>query len=168
MHKDIEVKPRVLDAQVSRRKFLAGGIGAIAGLIGAALGIPVVGYAISPALAKKEQNWVEIGSVNDFQPLQPTKVEYDVFRRDGWIDEQIKKTAWLVMSRGGESAVVYDPRCTHLGCAYRWEAKDKLFLCPCHDGKFDLDGAVIGGPPPRPLDRLKAKIEGGKILVLEG
>jgi Rieske Fe-S protein len=28
-----------------------------------------------------------------------------------------------------------------------------VFLCPCHDASFDVEGAVLDGPPPRPLDR---------------
>ncbi|MCL5961790.1 MAG: ubiquinol-cytochrome c reductase iron-sulfur subunit [Chloroflexi bacterium] len=168
MEKGVGVQPQLQDAQVSRRKFLTAGLGAISGLIAMALGIPVAGYAVSPAFAKKEQSWVQLGSVGEFKPLQPTKVDYDVFRRDGWIEEQVKKSAWIVLPQGGGEAVVFDPRCTHLGCAYRWDQGEGKFLCPCHDARFDIDGKVVGGPPPRPLDRLKTKVEGGKIFVMEG
>jgi len=30
---------------------------------------------------------------------------------------------------------------------------------------FDLDGRVLGGPPPRPLDRYEVKIEDGVLYV---
>lgn len=167
MQKGFGAQPELQGKQVTRRKFLTLGIGGISGLIGVALGIPLVGYAVSPATTKKEQHWVELGSTSDFKPLTPTKVEFDVVRKDGWIEEQTKKSAWVVLNDAG-TPVVFDPRCTHLGCAYRWDAADRRFLCPCHDAKFDLDGNVVAGPPPRPLDRLQSKIEGGKILVLEG
>jgi Rieske Fe-S protein len=49
--------------------------------------------------------------------------------------------------------VILNSRCTHLGCTVNWKDEDNAFLCPCHDAKFDVTGKVLGGPPPRPLDR---------------
>jgi len=61
--------------------------------------------------------------------------------------------------------VVYSSTCTHLGCTVRWDANQKLFLCACHGGAFNLDGSVKSGPPPRPLDRLALRIDSGNLLV---
>ena len=157
----------VLDRKaVSRRRFLGFGVGAIAALIGTALGLPLAGYAVSPAFQKKKQDWIEVGLMSDFKAGQPRKIEYDAFRKDGWIEESVTKSAWVVL-RDGNNVVVYDPRCTHLGCAYRWDDGKGHFLCPCHDAVFDIEGKVVAGPPPRPLDRLASKVEGGKLLVME-
>jgi Rieske Fe-S protein len=30
---------------------------------------------------------------------------------------------------------------------------------------FDARGAVVEGPPPRPLDRVEARVEAGTVLV---
>ncbi len=147
-----------------RRSFLRFGIGAIAGLIGAALGIPLVGYAVSPALRKSKVEWVELGPVKDFGTGIPKKAEYTLFKRDGWVEETVKKAAW-VLTKDGQEFIAYDPRCTHLGCAYSWQADRNRFFCPCHDGVFDIDGKVIGGPPPRPLDRYETKAENGKLYI---
>jgi Rieske Fe-S protein len=49
--------------------------------------------------------------------------------------------------------LILNSRCTHLGCTVNWKPEAKAFLCPCHDAKFDENGKVLGGPPPRPLDR---------------
>jgi menaquinol-cytochrome c reductase iron-sulfur subunit len=38
-------------------------------------------------------------------------------------------------------------------------------LCPCHSSVFSVDGAVISGPAPRPLDRYETKVENGKLLL---
>jgi Rieske Fe-S protein len=61
---------------------------------------------------------------------------------------------------------VYNGRCTHLGCNYSLDAEKKVFRCPCHTGFFDLKtGAVLGGPPPRPLDTLPVKVEDGVLYA---
>ena len=55
--------------------------------------------------------------------------------------------------------------CTHLGCTVIWKPEKKEFYCPCHDGLFDAQGKVMSGPPPSPLERLKVKVIGEKIVV---
>ncbi len=49
-------------------------------------------------------------------------------------------------------------RCAHLGCPVAYAPGSQGFICPCHGGAYDSRGLVIGGPPPRPLDRLDVKI----------
>ena len=61
---------------------------------------------------------------------------------------------------------VFSPICTHLGCGYRWDDTEKKFLCPCHGSAYDINGQVLGGPAPRPLDVLPSKVEGGRLLVM--
>jgi quinol---cytochrome c reductase iron-sulfur subunit, bacillus type len=39
------------------------------------------------------------------------------------------------------------------------------FICPCHGGVYEFDGKVGGGPPVRPLDRFKTKVENGRVLI---
>ncbi len=149
---------------VSRPRFLGFGIGAIAGLIGTAVGVPLVGYAISPALRKDKTNWIEAGAIGNIKQAVPQKLEYVLVKQDGWVEESVKKTLW-VLTKDGQNFMAYDPRCTHLGCAYSWQEEKSRFFCPCHDGIYDIDGKVIGGPPPRPLDRYEIKVENGKLYI---
>jgi len=68
------------------------------------------------------------------------------------------------VERGAEgNYLVFDNHCTHLGCPYHWEASEHKFICPCHGGQFDATGKVLGGPPPRPLDRYETKVENGTL-----
>ena len=53
--------------------------------------------------------------------------------------------------------MVFSNVCTHLGCRVNWEADKNEYVCPCHDGHFGLDGKVVSGPPPRPLDVYQTK-----------
>ena len=56
-------------------------------------------------------------------------------------------------------------QCTHLGCAVAWSKAENQFQCPCHASTFDLTGAVIQAPAPRPLDLFPLYIENGIIQV---
>ncbi|MBI3601235.1 MAG: Rieske (2Fe-2S) protein [Nitrospinae bacterium] len=57
--------------------------------------------------------------------------------------------------------------CTHLGCIVKWQEDKKELFCPCHAGRFDLYGNVLGGPPPKPLSVYKAVVEEDRILIKE-
>jgi cytochrome b6-f complex iron-sulfur subunit len=58
-------------------------------------------------------------------------------------------------------------KCTHLGCIVRWEEKQGVLACPCHEALFNPNGTIIGGPAPSPLPPYPARIEGGQIIVGE-
>ncbi|PLX79392.1 MAG: cytochrome B6 [Desulfuromonas sp.] len=75
----------------------------------------------------------------------------------------------------GRPAVLLQPRsgeflaltavCTHLGCIVKWQDDVGEFLCPCHGGRFSLDGAVLGGPPPAPLETFPVTLKGDQIVI---
>jgi Rieske Fe-S protein len=67
--------------------------------------------------------------------------------------------------RGTGELVAFDPRCTHAQCAYDW-TDQATFACLCHKSLFRIDGSVISGPPPRPLDRFAVR-ETGAAIELE-
>ncbi len=70
-------------------------------------------------------------------------------------------SAWLVLRDAGD-LIAFDPKCTHAQCAYEL-ADDARFACLCHDAFFDLDGKVLSGPPPRPLDRFAVREADSRI-----
>jgi cytochrome b6-f complex iron-sulfur subunit len=55
--------------------------------------------------------------------------------------------------------------CTHLACTVRYEPETESIFCPCHNGRFDVAGNVIGGPPPAPLESYRVDIVGSEIIV---
>ncbi|MFQ6015292.1 MAG: ubiquinol-cytochrome c reductase iron-sulfur subunit [Anaerolineae bacterium] len=59
-------------------------------------------------------------------------------------------------------------KCTHLGCLVPWHEESERFACPCHAGKYNREGEVISGPPPRPLDLFKLEIVDGQVVVDTG
>ncbi len=149
---------------ISRRQFFTYVTAAIGSFIATVVGIPIIGYVVSPALKSREAPQVSLGTINDFAIGQPKLVDFTITRRDGWVEQPEAKSVW-VLRRGENEFVVYNPRCTHLGCIVSWRSENQAFVSPCHGGVFTADGAVIGGPPPRPLDTLDYKIEGGRLTV---
>jgi Rieske Fe-S protein len=72
-----------------------------------------------------------------------------------------------VLIRTGENNfVAFSQKCTHLSCGVVPEPEKKRFFCPCHNGTFDLEtGKPLGGPPRRPLPRIKLEIINGAIYA---
>jgi menaquinol-cytochrome c reductase iron-sulfur subunit len=151
---------------VGRRKFLGFLSWFIGGIIALALGIPLIGYLISPGLRRKKPGeWAEVGELAAFAATgEPQTVQYTFATRDSWLSKTEKKTLYLKI-KANEKPVALSPVCTHLGCGVSWDEKQKKFFCPCHGGVYDAEGKVIAGPPPHPLDRLEVKVEDGKLFV---
>jgi len=55
--------------------------------------------------------------------------------------------------------------CTHLNCTVQYDSSDSIIWCACHNGKYDLNGQVISGPPPRPLEAFQVNVRGDDIIV---
>ena len=149
---------------IGRRSFLAWGAAGLGAVIAFVLGSTGISYFISPAFKKDEEDWVDVGGAKDIRPGAPVKVDFVARKRDAWAVTEKRSSAW-VTTADGKSFTVFDPRCTHLGCPYRWDQAKEQFLCPCHAGVFDAGGAVVAGPPPRPLDRYDAKVVNGRLLI---
>jgi Rieske Fe-S protein len=72
----------------------------------------------------------------------------------------------LVRLPDGE-LVAFSQSCTHLSCAVIPKVDEGVFVCPCHEGYFDLrTGKNIAGPPPRPLPRILLRAEGDDIYAI--
>ena len=72
----------------------------------------------------------------------------------------------LVRTRAGE-LVAYSQQCTHLSCAVYYVREHDRLECPCHDGAFAVaTGAVLYGPPPRPLPRIALEQRGDDVWAV--
>jgi menaquinol-cytochrome c reductase iron-sulfur subunit len=147
-----------------RRNFLTAAINSLLALTAAGLGIPALRYLLYPPKAARPQAWVDAGDLSEMEPDTPREVTFRRNRVDGWKVFSEKAGAWVIKrSTGGVTA--FSPLCTHLGCAYRWEESRREFMCPCHGSWFDLEGRVIAGPAPRPLDRYEVRMEGDRLWL---
>lgn len=41
--------------------------------------------------------------------------------------------------------------CTHAGCIVHWNEAERTWDCPCHGGRYDVEGNCFAGPPPSGL-----------------
>ena len=55
--------------------------------------------------------------------------------------------------------------CTHLNCTVQYDEGASVIWCACHNGKYDLNGQVISGPPPRPLEAYQVNVRGDDVVV---
>ena len=59
----------------------------------------------------------------------------------------------------------FSATCTHEGCLVS-DVSGGLIRCPCHGSLYSVvDGAVRGGPAPRPLPAEKIKVVDGSISL---
>jgi Rieske Fe-S protein len=151
---------------IGRRKFLAGVIGVVAGAVTAVVGLPAIGYIISPGVRNpNEDEWITLGPVSSLQPGVPTGFPFSRTIQDGWVESTQTGVAFAVTD-DGQNVKVFSNNCTHLSCRVTWNVERNGFFCPCHDGLFGINGEVLAGPPPRPLDQFETKIENGQIMIL--
>ena len=55
--------------------------------------------------------------------------------------------------------------CTHVRCILGYDRERRGLVCPCHDGRFDLAGNVLSGPPPRALASYAVSVRAGEVFV---
>jgi Rieske Fe-S protein len=132
----------------------------------AVLGIPSIRFAVGRSLEQVVEHWVPIGAPDALKPGEFTPVVYSFRVKDAW--REVKKEGLIYVRsapKGGASDFqALSGVCTHLGCNVRWTKETSRFACPCHSGVYDSDGAVISGPPPRPLRQLETRVTEDGVL----
>jgi menaquinol-cytochrome c reductase iron-sulfur subunit len=154
--------------ELSRRNFMQAAIWGIGGLIGIGFGVPAVAYVVGPSLKSQQaQTWMRLGPTSKVELGTPTLFTFTIQTQTGWIVNS-EEVSVYVLSKDGRDYIAMSNICTHLGCHVRWITDQNLFFCPCHNGEFDVNGTVISGPPPRPLNRYEVKVENDQLYVLVG
>jgi len=151
------------DEGVTRRGFYTSAIFAMGAVMTAALGAPAAAYLLLGARKQAAEDWVDFGDIAKLAEGEPVEMVGRRNHVDGWKVVSEKVTAWVV--RKPEGVIAFGPQCTHLGCAHHWDQDQKKFICPCHASLFSIEGKVLSGPAPRPLDRFDLKIEGNRLLL---
>jgi Rieske Fe-S protein len=136
----------------SKRDFLqwvlAGGVTAF---LGAVL-YPIFSYLIPPKQAEVEVSSVKAGKLSEME------------KESGKIIKFGTKPVILIRTANDEVRA-FSATCTHLDCTVQFRKDFGMIWCACHNGKYDLNGRNISGPPPRPLDEFRVVIQGDEILI---
>ena len=154
---------RVVDAR-ARRGFLRaaarGLVGGIAATVGAVVGRAAVGTSLVP----RDERWVKAARLDELETNVPTPVTLRVTRQDGYLESVDQQVVFLM--RDETSTVrAMSSSCAHLGCSVSFNRDKGQFLCPCHNGVFGIDGTVVSGPAPKPLEPLAVRVDRARVLV---
>jgi Rieske Fe-S protein len=151
---------------LSRRSFVTGVVSILGGIIAAIIGLPAIGYLLSPSIRNPgtKDEWVPLGTVNDLETNIPKLFSFTRTQQVGWERNAQSYGIYAVRKPNG-SIDVFSNVCTHLSCRVTWQENVDYYLCPCHDGRFALDGSIITGPQPRPLDEFEHRIEDGTLMI---
>lgn len=147
-----------------RRRFLSRLSIGLSAAIGAVLGLPVVGFLLSPLTRRTPRVWRPVGKVDHFKVGETVSVVFEDASPLPWAGVTARTAAWL--RRDDESHfTAFTVHCTHLGCPVRWVPDAGLFLCPCHGGVYYADGTVSAGPPPKPLPQYPVRVSEGQVEI---
>jgi len=159
-----------MSEHINRREFMKTTVYIVGGVIGAVVGIPAIGYLVDPAFKSgSKEAWIPIGKMEDMPELnKPYPFSFTRVQVNGWERTSTSHGGFVIRkSEDPEDILILNSRCTHLACTVNWKDEEDIFLCPCTDASFDLEGQVLDGPPPRPLDRYgEFRITGEGILEL--
>jgi ubiquinol-cytochrome c reductase cytochrome b subunit len=166
-HSGVDTEKRSPSAdthETTRRSFLKMMTGGLGFLIALALGIPLIGNLIGPSFQRRRLYWSKVRDIRSLPVGQPLNLDFSFNMQDAYLRERVMHSVWIIKGSSSE-VTVYSPICPHLGCHYDWNPQSKTFMCPCHGSVFSIDGKVLGGPAPRPLDTLPFKVENGMLYV---
>lgn len=134
---------------VRRRRFLQKCLGALGGLGSLMAVYPLIRY-IEPPPEAEGGNRVEI----DRESLPPGTSRTVIYRGRP-----------TIVVNTSDGYIAYNAVCPHLGCVVKWEGGTQSLVCPCHGGKFGMDGSVQGGPIPGPLTAVELSVTDDKIII---
>jgi Rieske Fe-S protein len=141
------------EANLSRRSLLRRLLGVgVVGWLGTIF-YPIAKYLVPPPVGESTVTSMKIGPADEEWP-EPFKI----------IQFGRKPVIVLKDQQGNYRAL--SALCTHLACIVQYRSADNFIWCACHNGRFDLTGKVIAGPPPASLETYDVNItDDGEIWV---
>jgi len=116
---------------------------------------PIFRFMVPPRIVESSASSVTACKVGELKP------------NEGRIFKFGSKPGILVQAPGGGYRA-FSATCTHLDCTVQYKSDEKLIWCACHNGRYDLTGKNISGPPPRPLEEYTVNVRGDEIVVSKG
>lgn len=158
------MEPRAV-AKVSRRVVLSGTAA------GAALVIAGCSQGSDPATTSSAPSTPAAGGGSSSPATGGSSTQATTPQGDPVVaTDQIKVGSGVILA--SDAMVVTQPTqgtfvavsnvCTHQGCPVS-TIEDGNILCPCHNSKFDLRGAVVQGPATEPLPAVAITVANGQV-----
>ena len=144
-----------MKTNVSRRAFLDRFLAVIGVAFASSVLYPIVKYLIPPKTGEADASQVKLPFGRAEIEADPRKSKTFRFGRQLGI---------ILVTPTGELRAV-SAMCTHLDCTVQYRPDMSLLWCACHNGKYDLNGGNVSGPPPRPLERYAVNEVGTDIFV---
>jgi menaquinol-cytochrome c reductase iron-sulfur subunit len=150
---------------LSRRDFVKIVMTFLGTIMAATIGLPAIAYLFSPAIkARETQAWIPAGKLDNYPVGVPTLFSFTRTMVNGW-EKTVNSYGAYILKLSDTEVQAYSNICTHLSCRVNWTEADQLYICPCHDGRFNITGQVVSGPPPKPLNQYETKIENGLVYI---
>ena len=115
---------------------------------------PVFKYLEPPKVEEVNVSNVKIGAVEDME------------KDSGKIIKFGNKPVIVIRKSEGEY-IAFTAVCTHLDCIVQFRKDYGQIYCACHNGRYDLNGRNVSGPPPAPLKKFGVTIKNDEVIVYE-
>jgi Rieske Fe-S protein len=136
----------------SKRDFLKYLLGGATIAWAATVLYPVLAYLKPPPQGEVEVSSVKAGKLSDIAKDSATIVRFGT------------KPVLLLRLADGQLRA-FAGTCTHLDCTVQYRKDMGAIWCACHNGKYDLTGRNVAGPPPRPLEPYRVVIQGDDLFI---
>jgi cytochrome b6-f complex iron-sulfur subunit len=113
---------------------------------------PVLRFMAPPPIAEASVNEVTAGKVKEFKVNAGKIVKFG-------------SAPALLVRLGDDEWRSFSAMCTHLNCTVQYQESSRQIWCACHNGFYDLNGKVVSGPPPRPLDEFTVRVRGDEVVL---
>jgi Rieske Fe-S protein len=145
---------KIRASYLSRRRFCGAMLGGGAAALGVTVAAPLVRYTAN-LRADPPPDFLEIAKAeHELAPGQSRLLLY------GHIPTLLLRTP------APEAQLkVFVAVCTHFDCTVSYLPGENCIFCPCHEGRFDLEGRVTAGPPPAPLRTFHHGFKGDSLII---
>jgi cytochrome b6-f complex iron-sulfur subunit len=137
---------------MNRRRFINLFFGGSFAATLAAFLYPVIRYVLPPKQTEAIQKKVAAARTGELAPNSAKIFKFG-------------STPAVLINTPEGKLLAFSAVCTHLTCTVTYETSTSTLYCPCHNGRFDMAGHVISGPPPRPLEVYDVEVAGPDIFV---
>lgn len=113
---------------------------------------PVLRFLNPPHIVEAAVNEVAAGKMQDLKPNSGKIIKFG------------NKPALLVRVNDTDFKA-FSAVCTHLNCTVQYQESTRQIWCACHNGTYDMNGRVVSGPPPNPLEEYAVLLRGDDVVI---